>query len=56
MVTYEGCYDMGVQRLTSLLIGHYGCNFFPVVACERPLQHLVMPRTSPNHWSRVVSL
>lgn len=32
MVTFEGRYEAGVERLTSLLSGHFGASHFPVVS------------------------
>ncbi|CAK9093019.1 unnamed protein product, partial [Durusdinium trenchii] len=32
MVTYEGDYNAGIERLATLLVDHYGAELFPVVS------------------------
>jgi 3-dehydroquinate synthetase len=40
MVTFEGKYAAGVDRLASLLIAHFGQDFFPVVAAGQTVHGL----------------
>ena len=45
MVTFEGAYDKGVDRLASLLVGHYGSEIYPVVLSVRQVILSVMVTT-----------
>ena len=45
MVTFEGAYDKGVDRLASLLVGHYGSEIYPVVLPVRQVILSVMVTT-----------
>jgi len=40
MITYEGRYADGVERLASLLASHYGDSLFPIVACGETVDAL----------------
>mmetsp|Transcript_26011 Transcript_26011/g.47531 ORF Transcript_26011/g.47531 Transcript_26011/m.47531 type:complete len:801 (+) Transcript_26011:67-2469(+) len=40
MVTYEGKYADGLDRLASVLVGHFGESIFPVVACGETVDAL----------------